>query len=195
VLFSASDKRVDLIDHIYWVEGDWFDDEQVSAAVYVRRCPVNRHIIEVREPFFWTKTKAVDGERYRIVSKPRGPGIHGLQVPVFGPSGLEAAMSLGGKRIDSSAQVRLALTMIATSAAIAARRLNETAPEPAILTAREREILAWTAAGRRQAEIAATLGLSSRTIENHMRRLRRRLGVATTAQAIKRAIRSGDIEA
>jgi predicted transcriptional regulator len=30
-------------------------------------------------------------------------------------------------------------------------------------------VLAWTAAGRRQTEIAATLGLSERTAENHLR--------------------------
>jgi DNA-binding CsgD family transcriptional regulator len=48
-------------------------------------------------------------------------------------------------------------------------------------------------AGRRQVEIAATLGLSERTVENHLRRIRKRLGVATTARAIRVAIRNGDI--
>ncbi|WP_429810711.1 response regulator transcription factor [Ensifer sp. B1-9] len=43
--------------------------------------------------------------------------------------------------------------------------------------------------------IAATLGVSERTVENQLRRARRRLGVATTAQAVKVAIRNGDIEA
>lgn len=62
------------------------------------------------------------------------------------------------------------------------------------LSEREREVLAWTAAGRRQGDIAATLGLSERTVENHLRRVRQRLGVTTTAQAIKVAIRNGDIE-
>nr|WP_280530696.1 LuxR C-terminal-related transcriptional regulator [Paraburkholderia sacchari] len=37
------------------------------------------------------------------------------------------------------------------------------------------------AAGRRQAEIAPALGLSERTVENHLRNARRRLGVTTTA--------------
>ncbi|WP_256588620.1 MULTISPECIES: LuxR C-terminal-related transcriptional regulator [unclassified Pseudomonas] len=52
----------------------------------------------------------------------------------------------------------------------------------------------WTAAGRRQADIAATLGLSERTVENHLRSARRRLGVTTTAQAIRMAIRNGEID-
>lgn len=198
VLFSASSGREDVLDRIYWVEGDWFGDgERIDAETYVRRCPVTRHIIEAREPFFWTKTTEAGGELYRVVRSPRGRGLHGLQIPVFGPLGLEGAMSLGGERIDQSPHARVALSLVAGAAFFAARRLLE-APAgegDGKLTAREREILAWTAAGRRQAEIAAMLGLSGRTIENHLRRIRKRLGVATTAQAIRVAIRMGDIVA
>lgn len=198
VLFSASAVREDMLDRIYWVEGDWFGDgEPVDAETYVRHCPMTRHIIEVREPFFWTKTREESGELYRVVRSPRGRGIHGLQIPVFGPLGLEGAMSLGGERIDSSPRARIALSLVAGAAFFAAQRLLE-APageEKGELTHREREILAWTAAGRRQGEIAATLGLSGRTIENHLRRIRKRLGVATTAQAVRIAIRTGDITA
>lgn len=51
------------------------------------------------------------------------------------------------------------------------------------------------AAGRRQLEIAATLSLSERTVENHLRRIRKRLGVVTTAQAIRVSIHNGEIVA
>jgi LuxR family transcriptional regulator (chaperone HchA-associated) len=185
----------EVVERIYWVEGDWFGDgESVDADTYVRRCPVTRHILEAREPFFWTKTITKEGELYKIVRQPRGQGIHGLQIPVFGPLGLEGAMSLGGKRIDASRLTRLALGLIATTAFFSAHRLLEAAIEAVgPLSDREREVLAWTAAGRRQVEIAATLGLSERTVENHLRRIRKRLGVATTAQAIRVAIRNGEI--
>ena len=55
-------------------------------------------------------------------------------------------------------------------------------------------MLSWTAAGHRQVDIAAILGLSERTVENHLRRIRKRLGASTTAQAIRAAIQNGDIE-
>lgn len=198
VLFSVAAAQDEVVEQIYWVEGDWFGTgEQIDAETYVRRCPITRHILEAHEPFFWTKTMGKDGELYKIVRTPHGRGIHGLQVPVFGPLGLEGAMSLGGERIDASPQAKLALAMIGESAFRAARRLLETfAPaEIEALSHREWEVLAWTAAGRRQLEIAATLGLSQRTIENHLRRIRKRLGVATTAQAIRVAIRNGEIAA
>lgn len=198
VLFSTSVARDELVERIYWVEGDWFGDgEPVDAATYVSRCPVARHVFERQEPFFWTKTIGKAGDLYRIVRTPRGRGIHGLQVPVFGALGLEGAMSLGGERIDASSQVRLALKLIAEAAFFSARGLQEVPARDSIgaLSDRERQVLSWTAAGRRQVEIAATLCLSERTIENHLRRIRKRLGVTTTAQAIRVAIRNGEITA
>jgi LuxR family quorum sensing-dependent transcriptional regulator len=197
VLFSASAAQDDEVERIYWVEGEWFGAGQdVDAETYVRRCPMTRHVLQASEPFFWTKTESRAGELYRVVRMPRGRGLHGLQVPVFGPLGLEGAMSLGGERIDASSPARLAASVVAAAAFRAARGLLK-APAGELtgrLSDREREVLAWTAAGRRQAEIAATLGLSERTVENHLRRARRRLGVATTAQAVRAAIRTGDIE-
>ena len=87
------------------------------------------------------------------------------------------------------------MKLVGEAAFHVARRLLEApdGPVAGALTDREREVLAWTAAGRRQVEIAAILGLSERTIENHLRRIRKRLGVATTAQAVRVAIRNGDI--
>ncbi len=52
VLFSASATAEAGIEHIYWVEGDWFGDgEAVDALTYVRHCPVTRHMLRVSEPF------------------------------------------------------------------------------------------------------------------------------------------------
>ncbi|CAK15646.1 PA1136 family autoinducer-binding transcriptional regulator [Pseudomonas entomophila] len=194
VLFSANAARDEVVERIHWVEGDWFGDGlRVDAQTYIRHCPVNRHLLTAREPFFWSKREGEGGERYHVVRAPVGTGVHGLQVPVFGPAGLEGAMSLGGLHIDASPATRMCLALLANAAFHAARRLLE-APvgqEVGVLSERERQVLAWTAAGQRQADIAATLGLSVRTVENHLRAARRRLGVATTAQAIRIALGSG----
>ncbi|MGE8505106.1 MAG: PA1136 family autoinducer-binding transcriptional regulator [Pseudomonas sp.] len=196
VLFSASAASKEIIERIHWVEGNWFGDGQaVDAEIYMRRCPVTRHLLDARDAFFWIKVQEQDGERYRVVRTPRGVGVQGLQVPVFGPRGLEGAMSLGGMQVDGSPRVRLGLGLLASAAFFCARRLLEAPMDDSLgkLTPREREVLAWTAAGRRQADIATTLGLSERTVENHLRSARRRLGVTTTAQAIRTAIRNGKI--
>jgi len=52
------------------------------------------------------------------------------------------------------------------------------------LTERQREVLHWVAHGKTSAEIATILGLSSATIEKHLRQARETLGVSTTTQAV-----------
>ncbi len=197
VLFSVTVGHDEAIDQIYWTEGDWFaDGTAVDAETYMRRCPVTRHVFKTSAPFFWTKTGAGASELYKVVDRPQGRGLHGLQIPVFGPSGLEGAVSLGGEIIAVTRQAILALTVVSNAALRQARRLMDN-PDDArngMLSRREREVLRWTAGGRRQMDIAATLGLSERTIENHLRRIRHRLGAKTTAEAVRIALRIGAID-
>lgn len=197
VLFSASASLDGLVEHIYWLEGAWFEDNNpLDAETYIRHCPATQHITQQDEAFFWTKTMTSQGEWYRIVAKPRGSGVHGLQVPIFGRTGLQGAMSFGGTSISTTAATRLALTFLANTAFFTVRKLLAPPKEATAgyLSKREKEILVWTAAGWRQSAIADTLGLSVRTVENHLRNSRRRLGVATTAEAIRIAIRHGHIQ-
>ena len=63
------------------------------------------------------------------------------------------------------------------------------------LTDRELQVMRWIASGRRQADIALMLGLSDRTIENHLRRIRKRLGATSTAQAVHLVVRAGSLGA
>ena len=59
------------------------------------------------------------------------------------------------------------------------------------LTARQREVLRLVAAGRSMKEIAATLGVSPRTVETHKYEMMQSLGVQTTAELIQFAFRHG----
>ncbi|MFD2756425.1 PA1136 family autoinducer-binding transcriptional regulator [Comamonas terrae] len=196
VLYSSQPSRQEVIEHVHWAEGDWFGDgSPVDAKAYLKSCPVNHHILETDRPFFWTKRGEPGTQTYRVVPSPRGIGIHGWQVPVFGPSGLIGAMSFGGRHVDDSLATRLALTLIGQAALRKAIALSAAARQarPSQLTPREQTVMRWMAAGKRQAETAAIMGLSERTIENHLRRIRLRLGATTTAEAVRMAIRSGDI--
>jgi DNA-binding NarL/FixJ family response regulator len=62
----------------------------------------------------------------------------------------------------------------------------------AALSAREREVAGLVAEGRTNREIAATLYLSEKTVENHMSRIFAKLGVSSrlhVATAVERAVR------
>lgn len=198
VLYTAPASGDGVVEELLWMEGDWFGDgSAVTPETYLARCPVNRHVLETDSPFFWTKWTGKAGEEtYRVVTHPHGPGIHGLQVPVFAHPGLVGAMSFGGTAIDSSVEARLALSLLAVSAFHAARRRAGSAAHPATaqLSPRELEVIRWIASGRRQLDVALLLGLSERTVENHLRRIRKRLGVASTAQAVHVLVRTGGLE-
>jgi DNA-binding NarL/FixJ family response regulator len=61
------------------------------------------------------------------------------------------------------------------------------------LTARQREVLQLFAEGRSAKEVAATLGISTRTAEFHRARILEALGIETTAELVQYAIRNGII--
>ena len=71
------------------------------------------------------------------------------------------------------------------------RRLlaRSSSADGAVLSTREREILALLAAGRRRVEIAQELFISPKTVEKHLERSFRKLGVHTQAEAVARALR------
>ena len=56
------------------------------------------------------------------------------------------------------------------------------------LTARERDVLDWLAAGKTHKDIAAILTISPRTVQKHLQRIYEKLGVETRTAAVMRAI-------
>jgi DNA-binding NarL/FixJ family response regulator len=65
------------------------------------------------------------------------------------------------------------------------------ADRPALLTARERDVLVAMADGLPAKDIARRLGVATKTVENHKLRIFSKLGARTQAQAVARAITRG----
>ncbi|MEL6264513.1 MAG: response regulator transcription factor [Pseudomonadota bacterium] len=72
--------------------------------------------------------------------------------------------------------------------------LLEERPEMAPLTDRERQTLNLIVAGRANKEIAATLGISVKTVDRHRTSLMQKLGVHSVAQLVAYALRQGLID-
>lgn len=72
----------------------------------------------------------------------------------------------------------------------AGEALRPRAPEPLpeVLTPRERDVVAWLSHGKTDAEIAALLGLSRRTVQKHLEHIYVKLGVETRTAAVMRAL-------
>jgi DNA-binding NarL/FixJ family response regulator len=63
--------------------------------------------------------------------------------------------------------------------------------EHKMLTTRQREVLQLFAEGKSAKEVAVTLGISSRTAENHKARIMTQLRLHSTSELVKYAIRHG----
>ena len=63
--------------------------------------------------------------------------------------------------------------------------------EQIALSPRQIECLQWVSAGKSAADIGAILGLSARTVEDHVAVACRKLGVRTRVQAVGKAIALG----
>lgn len=76
--------------------------------------------------------------------------------------------------------------------ALVARAIRPVTATPVeALSPREREILGFLADGATSKEIAAELGLASKTVENHRARILDKLGVANSAAAVREAMALG----
>jgi DNA-binding CsgD family transcriptional regulator len=67
-----------------------------------------------------------------------------------------------------------------------ARRQASAGADPARLTAREREVLAWVARGRTNPQIAELLWVSPATVRKHLENVYAKLGVSTRTAAVAR---------
>jgi Response regulator containing a CheY-like receiver domain and an HTH DNA-binding domain len=72
------------------------------------------------------------------------------------------------------------------------RRPDATAA--ASLTTREREVVGLVVDGRSNDEVGAALGITTKTVEGHLRRLFDRLGVQSRTELATRALREGWLE-
>ena len=64
-----------------------------------------------------------------------------------------------------------------------------------VLTQREREILSRIADGMSSLQVATSLGISPRTVENHKQRIFAKLGVQSQAHAVAVTLASGELPA
>jgi DNA-binding NarL/FixJ family response regulator len=92
-----------------------------------------------------------------------------------------------GERVFSPDQERSALQELGRMA----RRARASSGAQAIITPRELEILEFVSLGLTVKQVATRLGLSPRTVEAHIAKLYRKLGVRNRVQAISRAVSLG----
>lgn len=195
----------------FWLEGDRDAVEQASAGVLaLARLRGSRGF--VAELLVWRRRAGIVDEYADDVTGARGLELTGDWAAAAASwrelgCPYEAALVLA--EADDEDALRRSLDELRAlgarpAEAIVARRLRErgvrdlprgprarTRENPAGLTARELEVLALIAEGLRNAEIAAQLFLSDKTVGHHVSAVLRKLGVQNRTQASAEARRLG----
>jgi DNA-binding NarL/FixJ family response regulator len=119
----------------------------------------------------------------------------GLAAKAFraGASGFVLKQSAGEEliaAIENALQGRAYLTP-SISGDVLTNLTRPQSDDEVALTPRQQEVLRLLADGKRMKEIAAVLGLSTRTIESHKYEMMSTLGVGSTAELVKYAIKRG----
>lgn len=167
---------------------DWFEFYRKNHLML--EDPALHFVKRPVQPFTWSwVNKTFDltaGERF-VMNEPRNFKISdGLVVPIHGPGGSVATVSMAGQHIQTGAREVAAVQMTMTAAynqALHITRLFETA-RPSKLTTRQRECLNWVQHGKSNRDIAAILGISVGTVKDHIDAAKETFGVGSRIEAV-----------
>ncbi|PRY24902.1 LuxR family transcriptional regulator/LuxR family quorum-sensing system transcriptional regulator CciR [Aliiruegeria haliotis] len=155
--------------------------------------PIPDIVSRSTEPMFWSdvarmsdlleeETAFIDD----VLQKNLGDG---LAIPVFGPTSRNGLFQLayGGARPATSQRDARVIQLGAQLAHLTYCKMSERGQVDSHgMTDREKEVLAWIAKGKSNSVIADILGISIHTVDTHVRRIFRKLGVNDrTTAAVK----------
>ena len=177
---------------------EWF--ERYSTANYVHADPVI-HLSKMQDrAFVWSEAlRDQDLGRHarRVMSEATAFKMNdGYSVPLHTADGFQAIITFGAEKVDLSRAARGALHIISiyahnTVRSLLTSKVNSQNRGLLRITAREREIIQWCAAGKTAVEIAAIMDRSHRTIQNEILNVQRKLNVVNAAQMIAESFRYG----
>lgn len=160
--------------------------------------PVFHYANRSLTPFFWDADEfraELTAPQLEIMEEARRFGIeHGYTVPLHAPrspGAYRASCSVVPDSAGVAAEAYLAVQLMACYLYTAlSREAAEKASGCGVrgLTRRERQCLELAAQGKSDWVAGRILGISERTVHNHIEHAKRRLGVATRVQAIVHAL-------
>jgi DNA-binding CsgD family transcriptional regulator len=178
--------------HIGWAE-------RYIQSGYGGRSQIVREILQNNSAYSWGEVVArgVDDQQRRIKDEAGDFGLDdGLFTPVKWSDGSYAAVALAGPRpqLDDCFVRTSAKVLSSYFAAESCRLLREPGRIAPILSARQRECLAWVRQGKSSGVIGDILGVSVRTVDEHLAEACRKLGVRSRVQAAVEASLAGLID-
>jgi LuxR family quorum sensing-dependent transcriptional regulator len=177
-----------------WPKG-WF--EQYSKSNFYPHDPVVKFTRTQTKSFCWNQTPVSPDDKiaqsimdiaavdYRM--------RHGLCVPIHGVHGYQASVSFAGFEVEERVEAKSAVEIVAVYAFNRFNQLRSITNAVKVLTAREREVMVWIAAGKSAWDIGSILSVSEDTVNKTVASAMRRLNVYNRPQAVAESIRRGEI--
>jgi LuxR family quorum-sensing system transcriptional regulator CciR len=164
--------------------------------------PVVRRTPTFSGPFLWDQLVdrcQLQASEQLVLEESREAGLkHGISVPLFGPAGRVSVVSFASRFDDVDPLHHVShLNALAWQFHIA---FAEIAPPPGRsnakveLSAREKDCLKWTAAGKSSWDIGLILKISENTVSFHLKNAMRKFGTTSRTGAVVQAIRLNLIE-
>lgn len=174
--------------HLRYVSEDHFSHDPCVA-----RC---RHS---PEPFLWGDLPAARlFKRAKLVMDEAAEfGLkEGICVPVHVPLAGPGVVTAASDRVEipPSAMPFIETLCVHTFRSLLALGTSGQRDGAAPLTARERELLEWSAQGKSTEDIACILGVTRNTVESHQRNIRGKLDAINVSHAIVKALRRQEIQ-
>ena len=173
----------------HYIENDFYKDDPVVAMC-----------LRAADPFEWSEAP------YDPRTAPRSKEVmnvaadfglkNGFAVPIHRQRGMIDTVTMGGdySALDPRAKRSIHLVALyAHSKALALIGAGHPDPYRRILSQGEREVLAWTAAGKTSWEISVILGVSEAAVAKRIKVASRKLGSVNKTQAVVEAIRTRQI--
>ncbi len=175
---------------------EWVD--YYFAARQAGTLPVTDYARAHGHPVYWDDIEElrdlIPAEREHLARLRAAGFVHGLAIPAYGPNGRNGvfvvALAEGISRLAPAVLGDLHWACQATHLRYCALILPDLGAPPA-LSRRETEVLSWVARGKSNAAIGAILGISSHTVDAHLRRIYAKLGVFDRITAALRGLGFG----
>jgi DNA-binding CsgD family transcriptional regulator len=179
--------------------GTW--EPHYLASDLQQHDPIIKATKTALEPFFWSDAlagKDLDAGEKRVMDEASAFGLHnGFVTPMHNPDGSITAVLLTGERIDPlDPDLRSASHLMSLYFGAMGRRLHRTGlrRRSVRLSPRQLDCLMWVREGKSSTDIGDILGLSARTVDEHVALACARLGVRTRMQAVVEAAAHGLIK-
>jgi DNA-binding CsgD family transcriptional regulator len=159
--------------------------------------PIIARMNESSSPFRWSDAYArATPQQKRVLHEIMDSVAEdGLVVPIHGPRGAIAGISIGAIKYELSPQDEMSLQMASLylHGRLTVLRGETPSRMARLLTPRERECLTWVAGGKTDWEISQILNISEQTVHGYVQNVLVKLNARTRAQAVALAMQAAQI--